>query len=554
MTINNNFKENVSKRTQEETESSQLNKKSKNESSQETAYRVNEVVQEENIFTAASPHGARSSSIPSALHNTSNDEEDNSYSLQLTSSPLYQGSPNKEETDSDQESQLALEQEIQERERGNRLNIFFSRYLQSNPVFTQDSEQNLPINHAPLKQSEGSGEERSPYPIRNFSPNQLLVNDPIEDESMEYIKGKIANCFIDDYDKESILNANHLERLISVISYNFFDYKNTRVITDTFIENIYQSLLLLQNREGGDIFQKSEAFAAIKDLYHSLMLLRNYPTFEAIKEGRFLHEKENPNIYLTPIREQLKKPLGALYRQIINGAPLYTMKDWTGQDGQFPSYILGNRKDIYPWIFKPEWASPNLFETKKSTLYASAMNFHRGFPILDTFLIRTKNITGQLDHVILKAEPLSIFVERSIFSSEFRKSLQALLIFDILFCNANRSFNDILTINLEVIYGINHEECFKVPKEFKIDYWWLAGYENDRPLHFDIETLELISIENCQRYQQILRSFSLNPNLSSWVDSIGSLLRSTGREKTIPDLIEEIEKKFYEEFFSSREG
>ncbi|MGR3912368.1 MAG: hypothetical protein QRY71_03545 [Candidatus Rhabdochlamydia sp.] len=566
MTINNNFKENVSKRTQEETESSQLNKKSKNESSQETAYRVNEVVQEENIFTAASPHGARSSSIPSALHNTSNDEEDNSYSLQLTSSPLYQGSPNKEETDSDQESQR--EEEV------NQLNPFqlrtFSSYYRPfNPVFTQ----NAVIDHALLEQNEGSGEEGSsspmgpPYPIRNFLPNQLLVDDPIEDEglwgdendeSIRHIKHKIANCFSDDYDKKSILDAGHLERLILAVSHSFFDHKNSQVITDTFIENLYQPLFLLNNREAEDIFKKSEALAAIKDLYHSLMLIKKYPNFEAIKEGRILHQKQNPNIYLTPIREQLKEPLGPLYRQIINEAPLYTMRDWTGKNEQSLAYILGEEKDAFPWIFKPEWASPNLFETKKSSLYASAMNFHRGFPILDTFLVRTKNITGQLDHVILEAEPLSNFVDRSIFSRQFCKKIESLLIFDLLFCNTNRDFTNILTINLGVIYGVNHETCFKIPSEsrseLKLDYWWLAAYENGVELFFDAETLELISLENCRRYQQILRSFELSPQLIEWVGFIGEVLRSGGEQKSIKALIEEIKKEFQQFFYPLSDG
>ncbi|MGR3973965.1 MAG: hypothetical protein QRY72_05315 [Candidatus Rhabdochlamydia sp.] len=566
MNVNNNFNEGFYKRTQQESEIPLPRKKNRNDHFQD--------------------HNNRSSQeIQFASHESNKDtleEESEGFSVELTSLPLCSSDELKKITE-----KKKLEESIDQ---------FNSPIYISSPGSSQDEsdDSDKPFSYSNLSQgsrvkdsqeeeseddhhSKGtvsssnhtqtlnSEEEESEDEYNYEEETRLLEHDPIQtdfeneliwdierwettrDLSRGIIKCDIARCF--SQNKKSILTANNINQLILAIEQAFFDHKNRELITTIFINKLYQAICSLQEKEEQELFHKNEALSIIKNLHLSFTALERYGDWNAIKIICTTHKEQNPNIYLTSIAEQLKKPLGELYRQIINQAPCYTVKDWNGLDAM--SYIIGVEKDTKPWIFKPLFPSPQIFQENQSMLDASNLNFHRKFPILDTFLIKTKNMAGRINRFIPQLDVLSILSDRSSFNQEFMRKIEKLIMFDILFCYGERNYNHILTNGVNILYGIKNKITFSPPKALNIMYFWLAFPDTEEGQNqlFDADTLELVSEENCMQYQKILESLKAPDQFIKWIEHVGSFLRARGHTSSIKELMSSVRKMFIDFFY-----
>ncbi|MGR3912413.1 MAG: hypothetical protein QRY71_03785 [Candidatus Rhabdochlamydia sp.] len=287
----------------------------------------------------------------------------------------------------------------------------------------------------------------------------------------------------------------------------------------------------------------ASSLKTLSSLYHSFTRLKDYTNFQAIEEAYTKHTETYPALYSPPPLKQFCNPLLlSRIRSTLQENPLYKIHDWTGISSDKNLFVIRNERDIPAWIFKPV-AEPTHLQYE---LCALALNDEEQFPLPRSLGIQLLDQPGIATSFIIDAVPLSTLKENP-------KSLlplidlQKILIFDLLFCNQNRTSSNLLIQydtqegNLLVKgYGISHENCLQKNDGIKIDYLDVFSSSD----FFAQEIHSLFSETACEKYATIMDEFGIDPSMIMWMRYVGKTLRLKASQFTLHTLAIKLRNKF----------
>lgn len=144
----------------------------------------------------------------------------------------------------------------------------------------------------------------------------------------------------------------------------------------------------------------------------------------------------------------------------------------------------------------------------KAECIASSLNHRHQFPIPLTIQMMIKNWKGSAQMYVANARPC-IDMRQQFITPLLSLLLQRLVIFDLLFSNADRHEGNLLFTKIldeDTVFGIDHDQCLGFGRQamLKLDYAHLL-----KDLVFDETLIELLTAESLKRYATILEAHFL---------------------------------------------
>ena len=244
---------------------------------------------------------------------------------------------------------------------------------------------------------------------------------------------------------------------------------------------------------------------------------------------------------------------------LMNGCPLYTAKDWFGGQNTHEAYVLREENASEGrWIFKPtvssvlegsqiyydEFPSESIANTH-SECAAYELNHHKKFPIPATYYVDIMGYTGSVQLVVNNTIDLEVDKKDQIAIID----LQKIAIFDLIFSNSDRNSANLLYVMIdEIIHviGIDHDSCMCLDGR-PLKFEWLEFFHAfNQP--FLVELRELVSSENVQKYEEVMRNRDIDEKAIKWMRTSANKLQSEigNNEKNASEVIKELIKRFEE--------
>jgi len=183
------------------------------------------------------------------------------------------------------------------------------------------------------------------------------------------------------------------------------------------------------------------------------------------------------------------------------------------------------------WVFKPSSGNESGAEIVQAECTASQLNYHHQFPIPLTIPLIIKDWEGSAQMYVENAQKITEIEMEGVPIN--RDQLQKLVIFDLLFANADRNRDNFLFQNLDGsvnIVGIDHDRClmFKQIEELKIDYLQLK--EMREPINEELEYL--FSSDAIQTYKTIMIDNQTPRQMLEWINIVRESLNKALEKKT----------------------
>lgn len=202
------------------------------------------------------------------------------------------------------------------------------------------------------------------------------------------------------------------------------------------------------------------------------------------------------------------------------------------------------------WIFKPISQNDDGAAIAHAECTVSRLNYHNQFPIPITVRLQVRNWEGSAQLFIADTkQPKEVSQARMPIAIN---ELQKLVIFDLLFANADRHEGNFLfqiSHGEAIVAGIDHDSCLMLKgiRPLKLHYKDLPDLR--LPLKSEVEYL--FSTQALEKYQEILRASNISNFQIQWLRHVGNALNEAVEEGTsFSEVINTLEEQFENQYLN----